>query len=548
MLQADTKVWKCGKFNLSLDRPRVMGILNVTPDSFSDGGQHLHVQDAIAYGYQLLDQGADILDIGGESTRPGSQAVSAQEELRRIAPVVQEFVAAGAIVSVDTRHAEVARACVDMGAAIINDVDGFSHPDMVDVAANSECGCLIMHANEGFIATDRKQVHIDGTEMSSEEIAQAEQEIQNPYGQQALLRNTPEQSVEQGRLKNLPHPDKPAQPSIPAEFTNDIGTIRARAASAVGRDPWAAQHSLQTGNPRRYLMPDQAPLMRRILGFLGDQARILMRAGVDHNRICIDPGSGFGKTYDENIVIQRQVQRIASLGYPVACAVSRKRFVGACAGIARPSDRDVASIGFALSAVQAGARILRVHDVKNTVDALNTFWIASQEQTKKALIGLGSNVDDRMGYLSKAISAINSLPATCVSAVSHAYETEPAYGLNASAYNCCIEIKTQLAPMVLLDALLQIETDLGRTRSHGVHGHAPRTIDCDLLWMENEYHAGQRLQVPYMVSGEREFVMRPLQDIVKNPERLFQSAGVIVKPQSQRVGKIIADMGEITWE
>ena len=128
MLREDYATWQCGSHEVSLARPRIMGVLNVTPDSFSDGGTHDSAEAAIAWGMQMLDDGADIIDVGGESTRPGFKPVSPDEEGRRIIPVVRELVDAGAVVSVDTRHAAVARLAVKLGAAIVNDVTGFTDP------------------------------------------------------------------------------------------------------------------------------------------------------------------------------------------------------------------------------------------------------------------------------------------------------------------------------------------------------------------------------------------------------------------------------------
>ena len=141
-----TTVWHCGRFALALDRLLVMGILNVTPDSFSDGGAHGVRDTAIAWGEQLLGEDAAILDVGGESTRPGSRALSVADELARVLPVVERFAADAAVVlSIDTRHAEVALACVEAGASIINDVSGFRDPAMVEVAARCDAGVVIMH-------------------------------------------------------------------------------------------------------------------------------------------------------------------------------------------------------------------------------------------------------------------------------------------------------------------------------------------------------------------------------------------------------------------
>ena len=144
----DTKTWRCGKFELKFDRPRIMGVLNVTPDSFSDGGEYFDTDAAIAHGLKMLDEGADIIDVGGESTRPGFTPVSADEEAKRVLPVVRALAQKGAIVSIDTRHVDVAKAAVRVGASIVNDVTGFTDPKMVEFVTSSDCGVIIMHAGD----------------------------------------------------------------------------------------------------------------------------------------------------------------------------------------------------------------------------------------------------------------------------------------------------------------------------------------------------------------------------------------------------------------
>ncbi|TLM96254.1 MAG: dihydropteroate synthase, partial [Actinobacteria bacterium] len=139
------RTWRCGRFELELDSPLVMGIVNVTPDSFSDGGCHDDPAAAVAHGLQLLAQGAHMLDIGGESTRPGSAEVTIAEELARVRPVVSRLAAESTPVSIDTRHADVARAAVQAGASIINDVSGFRDPEMVAAAAQCDAGVVVMH-------------------------------------------------------------------------------------------------------------------------------------------------------------------------------------------------------------------------------------------------------------------------------------------------------------------------------------------------------------------------------------------------------------------
>ncbi len=481
MLRENYATWRCGSHEISLARPRIMGILNVTPDSFSDGGQNLDHQKAIARGLQMLDEGADIIDVGGESTRPGHTPVSSQEEAERIVPVVRALVAEGAIVSVDTRHADVAKMCVRLGASIINDVSGFTDPDMVQVAASTNCGCVVMHWDQEGLGSHvaRREVLLD---------------------ESRPVRATPRQVT--------------------------------------------SQH--------RFTLPDEAPIMRQVMGFLGDQARILMRAGVSHDRICVDPGPGFDKFADEDVVIQRATRSMVSMGYPVLCAVSRKRFVGAVSGVDAASDRDAATYGICISAIASGARILRVHDVAGTAQAINAYWSVSHKDSRQGFVALGSNVGDRLAYLTRAVQLIDDIPLTCVVSVSHAYESEPAYGLVDPVANAVAEIRTELHPLVLLDHLKSIEDALDRTREADrdpkVAGSEPRTIDCDLVWVEGEEHAGRKLVLPHPRLGERDFVILPMEDLMHDPERFLRHGGVNVVAREDRVGHVVDDLGPITWE
>lgn len=139
------RTWHCGAYELLLARPLVMGVVNATPDSFSDGGDFEDPASAVAHGVQLIAEGATILDVGGESTRPGSDPVPFARETARVRPVVQRLAAEGVPVSVDTRHVDVARACLEVGASIINDVSGFRDPAMVELAAQHDCGVVVMH-------------------------------------------------------------------------------------------------------------------------------------------------------------------------------------------------------------------------------------------------------------------------------------------------------------------------------------------------------------------------------------------------------------------
>lgn len=526
MLREDLATWHCGKHNISLARPRIMGVLNVSPDSFSDGGAHADTDAAIEWGLKLLDDGADIIDVGGESTRPGFRPVSPDEEAKRVIPVIRALVDAGAVVSIDTRHPEVARLAVKLGASIVNDVTGYTNPEMVRVAVESDCGCVVMHAGEVSGRTARRSVTLDSSAAARAAAAHAKGAVP---------------------AKDADEPEKPAEPSsaevADAAAAERLDEVMRRSARGVT----SPTVTLAGGN-RRFTLPESAPIMRYVMGFLGDQARELMRAGVSRERICIDPGPGFGKLADEDVVIQRANAKMVSMGYPVMCAVSRKRFVGAVSGVSDAAARDAATAGVCIAAVESGVRLLRVHDVAGVAQALNSYWSVAHPDPRRAFVALGSNVGDRLEYLKRATALINAIPLTCVTAVSRAYETDPAYGIAMPVANAVAEIRTELAPLVLIDALLDVEKKLGRTRPVGQEGHGPRTIDCDLLWMEGESHAGRKLALPHPRLGERDFVIVPMEDLMHDPERFLAHAGISVLPREQRVGLVRADLGELAWE
>ena len=211
----DSKTWRCGKYELSFDRPRIMGVLNVTPDSFSDGGEHFDPDAAIEYGLAMLDAGADIIDVGGESTRPGFTPVNPDEEARRVLPVVRALAKEGAIVSIDTRHVAVAKAAVRCGASIVNDVTGFTDPKMVEFVKTSTCGVIVMHAGEVAAPTrTHATVQLDTSaaafvaEKAREAAAEAAREAEKPARRR------------RGKLLGEPKPEAKlpggvVQPSLP---------------------------------------------------------------------------------------------------------------------------------------------------------------------------------------------------------------------------------------------------------------------------------------------------------------------------------------------
>ena len=275
-------LWQTARFDLDLTHARVMGIVNVTPDSFSDGGQHASTAAALRHCEQLLKEGADMLDIGGESTRPGSPALPLQEELLRVLPVLRQAVRLGVPISVDTYKPQVMQAALDLGADIVNDIWALRQSGAAQVvAAHPRCGLCLMHMH---------------------------------------------------------------------------------------RDP----QTMQTA-------PMQGDVVPQVLTFLELQAQYLQGLGVNKSRIAIDPGIGFGKTVQQNFALLARQRELLALGYPVLAGWSRKSSLGAVTGLP-VQERLGASVAAALLAVQQGARIVRVHDVRDTVGALAT-WRAMQEQT-----------------------------------------------------------------------------------------------------------------------------------------------------------------------
>ena len=222
--------------------------------------------------------------------------------------------------------------------------------------------------------------------------------------------------------------------------------------------------------------------------------------------------------------------------------------MGSIAGIDEVQSRDAASAGMAIAAVEAGARILRVHDVEGTAQAIAGYWSIAHPDPRRAFVALGSNLGDRIGYLAQATALIDAIPLTCVVGVSRAYESDPAYGIATPVANAVAEIRTELSPLALLDALLKVEDQLGRVRKPGEEGHGPRTIDCDLAWMEGETHAGKRLTLPHPHLGERDFVLVPMEDLMHDPVRFLAHSGVAVAEPEDRVGRVRKDLGEVPWQ
>ena len=281
--------WQTSRFLLDLASPKVMGIVNITPDSFTDGGQYLDVHAALSHCEQLLSDGADLLDLGAESTRPGAQPSPIDEELRRLLPVLREAVKLGVPISVDTYKPQVMQAALDLGADIINDVWALRWTDPSSahtpasgrqvVAAHPGCGICLMHMH---------------------------------------------------------------------------------------REPQTMQ-----------LAPMVGDVVPQVTDFLILTAGELEALGVARQRIVLDPGIGFGKTVAQNFSLLAQQQVLTSSGFPVLAGWSRKSSLAAVLDLAGPADssggphpRMIASVAAALLAVERGAAVVRVHDVRETVQAL----------------------------------------------------------------------------------------------------------------------------------------------------------------------------------
>jgi dihydropteroate synthase len=280
--------WQTSRFRIDLARPQVMGIVNVTPDSFSDGGAHASSSAALKHCEQLLKQGADILDIGGESTRPGSPAVPLAQELARVQPLLREAVRLGVPISIDTYKPEVMQAALDAGADIINDIWALRRAGArAVVAAHPSCGVCLMHMH---------------------------------------------------------------------------------------RDPQTMQAVPMAGDP--------APVVR---SFLQAEADALLALGVQHERIALDPGVGFGKTVAQNFRLLARQREAVPAGYPILAGWSRKSSLGAVTG--REVDaRMLPSVTAAVLAVERGAHVVRVHDVRETVEAL-AVWRAMQAANQEPFEG-----------------------------------------------------------------------------------------------------------------------------------------------------------------
>ena len=274
--------WRCGRFVFDLtkrQRPIVMGVLNATPDSFSDGGKYRTPKDAIVQAELMIKNGVDLLDIGGESTRPGAEPVALQEELDRVLPIIEALKDCGIPLSIDTYKPETMRQALHAGVDCVNDIWALRQNGSIDVVlASRDCGIVLMH---------------------------------------------------------------------------------------MQRDPITMQFD-----------PIYEDVISEVKQFLKERSELLVAKGIDRSRISIDPGFGFGKSLDHNLDMLANFSEFSTLGFPVLAGISRKSMIGKITG--RDTNERVApSVAAAIMAADRGAKIVRVHDVAETVDALK-LWEAVQ--------------------------------------------------------------------------------------------------------------------------------------------------------------------------
>jgi dihydropteroate synthase len=270
-----TRIWRCRDHAFELGtRTFVMGVVNVTPDSFSDGGAFLDREAAVAHAARLVDEGADIVDVGGESTRPGAEPVAVEDEIARVVPVIEGIRAArpGVVISIDTRRSEVAEPALEAGAAIVNDVSGGRDPAMFGLVRDAGAGVVLMHMG----------------------------------GEPATMQDDP-------------------------RYGDVVGEVHE---------------------------------------YLRERVEAAVFAGLETDRLAIDPGIGFGKDLEHNLALLRALPTFGDLDAAIVVGASRKRFLGTLTGVDDPADRLEASLAAAVWSAVAGADVVRVHDVAATVRAL----------------------------------------------------------------------------------------------------------------------------------------------------------------------------------
>ncbi|MBK7898703.1 MAG: dihydropteroate synthase [Azonexus sp.] len=278
------KSFRCGSYRFSLDRPLIVGVVNLTPDSFSGDGLAGKHAAAVAHARRQWEEGADILDLGAESSRPGAMPATVGEELDRLLPVLETVCSWGVPVSVDTCKPEVMARALSAGASLINDITALGHPDALGIVSDSDCAICLMHMQ---------------------------------------------------------------------------------------------------GEPRTMQAhPCYGDVLSEVSSFLGRRVEACVAAGVDEDRLLVDPGFGFGKTLQHNLALLRSLGRVAPRGLPILAGLSRKSMLGALTGGRPVAERQAASVAAALLAVQRGAHLLRVHDVAATKDALAVLAALNEGETQ----------------------------------------------------------------------------------------------------------------------------------------------------------------------
>ena len=408
--------WTCGKFTFDTRVPVIMGIINATPDSFSDGGKNLDPETAITNAKKLVSQGAQIIDVGGESTRPGSEPVDSEVEWNRVRDIVKALADEGVCVSVDTRHAEVAKKALDAGASIVNDVSGFTDPAMVEAVRDTNCGLVVMH-----------------------------------------MRGTPQTMTD---------------------------------------------------------LTEYDDVVQEVYDWLESQTEMLKNAGIEHSRICVDPGPGFAKNTQQTKELMQNIHVFRHLGYPLMAAISRKRYLKELAY----ANLDEATVTETLHACERGAGVVRVHNVEAVKKELENL-------RPLVVLGLGANVpiyaqsaDERekclKSQLNMAIAELLQLPDTELIDVSSFYRSEAAYYENQDDFlNCVVSQRSGIPPLELLKYLHVIEESLGRAREIE---KGPRTIDVDIEDYQMYVCESEELTLPHLNLCERDFVVKPFSDILPN--------------------------------
>ena len=474
--------WKCGKFEFDTRLPVVMGVINATPDSFSDGGKNWEPETAVENALLLVEQGAQIIDVGGESTRPGSEPVDPEEEWRRIEPIVEtladpemlaklkpsaeleELAQQGVCVSVDTRHASVAKRALAAGAAIINDVSGFRDEDMVAAVKDSDCGLVVMHMR--------------GTPQTMGEFCDYSDvvgEVRDWLGSQ--VSSLEGAGIARERICIDPGPGFAKTPEQTLDVMRNLHEFR-----HVGCPVMAA------------------PSRKRYLSLLAPV-------------ISTDSSSSSPKSNPSH----------GSNPAPSNLTLEQK---------------DELTARECLKASELGAGVLRVHNVEAVKAALG-------DLKPYAVLSLGANValvqsegatieESLIAQLNLAIQELLFLPDTQLIDVSPFYSSKAAYKTDQADFvNCAVLIRTGIAPLELLDYLHAIENSLGRVREVE---NGPRTLDIDIVDYQTYVCKSDVLTLPHPLAVERDFVVKPVSDVLPR-HVLADGTPIDAVTETARVGR-----------